>query len=174
MYSSAVTIGSRQWQVSVATTAEELQRGLGGLASLTPSTGMLFDLGSDQQVSVTTEPMLFPIDICFISGSLILTQINRNVQPGNLISGHGRFWLEVNSGELAGVDVGDTASINPLLPAGLPEAVSSAVSIIMNFAPLLILAMFASSLLKRRKKLEKPKQEELPFAYQKKSSWECE
>jgi len=34
MYSSAVTIGSRQWQVSVATTVEELRQGLTALPSV--------------------------------------------------------------------------------------------------------------------------------------------
>ncbi len=41
----SVTIGSKQWQVSVASTYQELISGLSGVASLPTNTGMLFDLG---------------------------------------------------------------------------------------------------------------------------------
>ena len=58
---ATVAIGSIQWLVSVATTPAELTQGLGGLTSIPAGQGMLFDLGSDQTVSVTTADCLILI-----------------------------------------------------------------------------------------------------------------
>lgn len=110
---ATVTINNTQWQVSVATTPSELTQGLGGLPSIPASTGMLFDLGHETIITVTTEPMLFPIDIAFISGSLVVVDMARNIQPGCLVTSDVpvRYFLEVNAGELSGVAIGDTVVI---------------------------------------------------------------
>jgi uncharacterized membrane protein (UPF0127 family) len=60
-----VTIEDRQWAVAFASTPSELVQGLGGISEITHGTGMLFDLGFEQIITVTTEPMLFPLDIAF-------------------------------------------------------------------------------------------------------------
>jgi len=110
---ATVTIHDMQWQVSVATTLSELTQGLGGLPSIPANTGMLFDLGYETIITVTTEPMLFPLDIVFISGSLVVVDIARNIQPGCLVTSDVpvRYFLEVNAGELSGVAIGDTVVI---------------------------------------------------------------
>lgn len=110
---ATVTIHDTQWQVSIATTPSELTQGLGGLPSIPASTGMLFDLGHETIITVTTEPMLFPLDIAFISSSLVVVDMARNIQPGCLVTSDVpvRYFLEVNAGELSGVAIGDAVVI---------------------------------------------------------------
>ncbi|MDP3064974.1 MAG: DUF192 domain-containing protein [Chloroflexota bacterium] len=125
-----VTIGEKQWSVAMATTPEELTQGLGGVAAIAPGTGMLFDLGQDQVIQVTTVPMLFPLDIVFIHSSQGVVGVARNAQPGFLVTSDGpaRFFLEVNAGEAEGVQAGDPALIE------VAEAVGDGgVASIVNF-----------------------------------------
>lgn len=115
-----VTIGAKQWLVDIASTYQELTQGLGGLSSLTAGMGMLFDLGSERILSVTTEPMLFNIDIVFISGNLVVTEIAPDVAPGYLMQSDlpGRFFLEVNASETACINAGDAVSIQQIATIG--------------------------------------------------------
>ena len=114
-----IIIGDKQWQVSIADTPWELTQGLGGLPELAPGTGMLFDLGWDQTVQVTTVPMLFPLDIAFFSETLVVTEVYRDIQPGYIVTSTlpARYFLEVNAGELDGTDTGDRATVEVILPA---------------------------------------------------------
>lgn len=111
-----VTISNREWLASLARDSWELVRGLGGIAGIDSGTGVLFDLGIEQDVTVTTEPMLFPLDIAFLNEELVITEIYRNVQPGYLVqpTSRARFFLEVNAGELEGVEAGSQASLEIL------------------------------------------------------------
>jgi len=124
---AVVQIRDKSWNVALATTYSELVAGLGGLASIPPGTGMLFDLGSDQYISVTTEPMLFSLDIAFISSSLGVVGLALDVPPSQrLVSDQpARFFLEVNAGEMAGLALGDTVSIT-VTQAPTPAAFSVA------------------------------------------------
>jgi len=108
-----VTIGENQWQVELAATPAELAAGLGGLESIPAATGMLFDLGITRSVQVTTEPMLFNIDVIFISEALQVEDIVLNVPPGYLITQETpvRYFLEVNAGEAEGVETGDAVDM---------------------------------------------------------------
>jgi uncharacterized membrane protein (UPF0127 family) len=114
---ATITIGDKQWQVSVADTPWELTQGLGGIPELPAETGMLFDLGWEQTVQVTTVPMLFPLDIAFFSETLVVTEVYRNIEPGYIVISTlpARYFLEVNAGDLEGIDSGDRALIE-LLP----------------------------------------------------------
>jgi len=116
---ATIIIGDKQWQVGVANTPWELTQGLGGLPELAPGTGMLFDLGWDQTVQVTTVPMLFPLDIAFFSETLVVTEVYRDIQPGYIVTSTlpARYFLEVNAGELDGTDTGDRATVEAILPA---------------------------------------------------------
>ena len=118
-----VRIRDKQWQVALATTPWEQAGGLGGVPSIPPGAGMLFDLGCDQIITVTTMPMLFSLDIALISDSLTVVDIGRNVPPGLVISSSvpTRFFLEVNAGELEGIDTGDGVSLEflPIVPTPL-------------------------------------------------------
>ena len=119
-----VTIEDRQWAVAFASTPSELVQGLGGISEITQGTGMLFDLGFEQIITVTTEPMLFPLDIAFFSEEMVITEIYRNIQPGYLVTSTSpaRYFLEVNGGELDGINSGSQASFEFLTPV---DAVTS-------------------------------------------------
>ena len=106
-----LAISNKEWLVSLAQTPWELTQGLGGIPEMPQGTGMLFDLGFEKTITVTTEPMLFPLDIAFLSESLAITEIYRDVQPGYQVSSTlpARYFLEVNAGELEGIDSGGQA-----------------------------------------------------------------
>ena len=114
MRTAIVTIGEKQWQVSVAETPEELAAGLAGLDSMPAGAGMLFDLGSEQPVQVTTEAMLFDIDIIFISEAIQVVDVVLGAPPGYIITQESpvRYFLEVNAGEAESVETDDNVSID--------------------------------------------------------------
>ena len=111
-----VTIKDKQWAVDIASAPWELSQGLGGLLELPSGTGMLFDLEYEQVIEVTTMPMLFPLDIAFLSEDMKITEVYRNVEPGYLVTSQApaRYFLEVNAGEMEGIKAGDGASLELL------------------------------------------------------------
>ncbi len=140
---ASVSISSKQWLTGVASTPWELTQGLGGLPQMPAGTGMLFDLGFEQAITVTTVPMLFPLDITFFSEGLVVTEVYRNVQPGYLISSTlpARYFLEVNAGELEGIAAGSQASLESLSPAGI-SAASDWLSPMVSFLGFLLMGVF--------------------------------
>jgi uncharacterized membrane protein (UPF0127 family) len=112
-----VAIKDKQWAVDIAITHWELSQGLGGLPELPLETGMLFDLGFEQTIQVTTVPMLFSLDIAFLSDELMVTEVYHNIEPGYLVTTTqpAHYFIEVNAGELEGIAPGDTVSVD-LLP----------------------------------------------------------
>jgi len=110
---AVVAINDNQWTCSVANTYAELEWGLSGVPSMPAGTGMLFVLPTDRSVSVTTEPMLFNIDIIFISSGLEVVDVAKNVTPGNIVTEGTpvRYFLEVNAGEAADIESGDMVGI---------------------------------------------------------------
>ncbi|MBC8477487.1 MAG: DUF192 domain-containing protein [Dehalococcoidia bacterium] len=113
---ATVKIGDREWSTDVATQPWELSQGLGGLSGLVAGTGMLFDLGWEQIIEVTTVPMLFPIDIAFFSEDLTMTELHQEVEPGYIVTSQmpARYFLEVNAGELADIEAGSQAEVSLL------------------------------------------------------------
>ncbi len=111
-----VRISNKEWLANLAEDPWELVQGLGGIPEIPQGTGMLFDLGFEQAITVTTEPMLFPLDIAFLSESLAITEIYRDVQPGYHVNSTlpARYFLEVNAGDLEGIDIGSQASVDNL------------------------------------------------------------
>ena len=107
-----IMIKDKQWAVDIATTPWELSQGLGGLPEIPAGNGMLFDLGWEQTIEVTTEPMLFPMDTAFLSEDMIITEIYRDIEPGLIVTSQlpARYFLEVNAGEMEGIEAGDIAS----------------------------------------------------------------
>lgn len=108
-----VRVNVNEWAVSLATTYAELEWGLSGVLSMPAGTGMLFVLPADRSVGVTTKPMLFNIDIIFISSALEVVDVARNVAPGNIVTEGTpvRYFLEVNAGEAADIESGDMVGI---------------------------------------------------------------
>jgi uncharacterized membrane protein (UPF0127 family) len=108
-----VAIRGHQWQVSLATGYFELIQGLSDIPQIPSGTGMLFDLGHDTIFTVTTEKMLFPIDIVRISDTMIVTDVAYSVHPGQLITSEtpARYFLEINAGEANGISPSDQAAV---------------------------------------------------------------
>jgi len=141
---ATITIRDKQWQVSIADTPWELAQGLGAIPELPAGTGMLFDLGWEQTVHVTTVPMLFPLDIAFFSETLVITEIYHNIEPGYVVTSTlpARYFLEVNAGELEAINSGDHALVELLpleeMPVIMPDWVSTMISL-MGFVVMGIL-----------------------------------
>ncbi len=144
-----VSIGNSEWQVAFSSTPWELVQGLGGIPGMPESTGMLFDLGFEQTITVTTEPMLFPLDIAFLSEDLVITEIYRDVQPGYQVHATvpSRYFTEVNAGELEGIDVGSQVSIEMLSVPDVPAEMSWAQAM-ASFAGFTLLGFLAVDMVK--------------------------
>ena len=130
-----LTIRNKQWDVSLATAPWELAEGLGGLPELPTGTGMLFDLGWEQIIQVTTAPMFFSLDIAFLSEEFGVTEVYLDIESGLLVTSTlpARYFLEVNAGELEGIGSGDSASIELLPLEEMPVVMPDWVSIMISF-----------------------------------------
>ncbi|NVM21748.1 MAG: DUF192 domain-containing protein [Desulfobacterales bacterium] len=141
---AVILIDENQWPASLATTYAELVQGLSGVLSMPAGTGMLFILPADQPASVTTELLQFNIDIIFISSSLNVVDVARNVAPGMIVteSTPVRYFLEINAGEADGIESGDMVDITVYQQAGtLADWISPLVSI----AGLMAVGVFMAS-----------------------------
>jgi len=132
---AVVGIGDKEWFTDVATLPWELSQGLGDLVELPSANGMLFDVGFEQIIEVTTVPMLFPLDIAFISEDLTITEVYRDIEPGYLVTSQlpARYFLEVNAGELAEIEPGASVSVEYLVTEGMAPAASDLISTVVPF-----------------------------------------
>jgi len=156
-----VTIGESQWTVEVASTQTELMTGLAGRTSLTPGTGMLFILPSAQQVTVTTQNMLFPIDIIFIASNTVL-DVASSIQTGYDVTEETPcdMFLEVNAGEAAGISQGDMVAVEYFSIVG---DINAWIPPMVSLVGLGIIGTFLTGMVKTmtRTMLGKPKETEL-------------
>jgi len=156
---AVISIDGNQWTVEVASTQTELMTGLAGRTSLTPGTGMLFILPSAQQVTVTTQNMLFPIDIIFIANNTVL-DVASNIQPGYDVTEETPCdsFLEVNAGEAAGVSQGDTVTVEYLY--NIVGDINAWIPSIISLLGLGIIGTFLAGMFKTvtRAMLGKPKE----------------
>lgn len=113
-----IEISNNQWQVTVASTYTEITTGLSGLESLSAGQGMLFDVGFNRsKITINMSEMLFPLDIVFINSNLTVVGVLHDVQPGDeayfLASNTlgARYFMEVNAGEAASINVGDAVTV---------------------------------------------------------------
>jgi uncharacterized membrane protein (UPF0127 family) len=139
-----VTIGDKEWFASLASDSWELVQGLGGIPSIDVGTGMLFDMGFEQEITVTTEPMFFNLDIAFFSEAMVVTEIYRNIQPGYLVTSTlpARYFLEVNAGELDAVNTGSQATFEFQAPISAVAA-SDWVTPMISFMGFTLMGIFA-------------------------------
>ncbi|MDD4987182.1 MAG: ArdC-like ssDNA-binding domain-containing protein [Dehalococcoidales bacterium] len=139
-------IRDKEWLISIATTPWELEQGLGGLPELPPGAGMLFDMGFEQVIEVTTVPMLFPLDIAFISEDMTVTEVYRNIEPGYLVTSQlpARYFLEVNADELVDIEPGVSVSIEYLVAEGVVPAESDLLSAVVPFIGFLTVGAFTT------------------------------
>jgi len=149
MLYGTIAIKNKQWNINIATNPWELTQGLGGLSDMPIQEGMLFDLGMSQTIQVTTIPMLFPLDIAFFSETLEITEIYRNIQPGYLVTSTSpaHYFLEVNAGELEGVESEDHATVELL---SIQESVIEPdwMSVVIGFMGFAVMGIFTISIIR--------------------------
>jgi len=149
MLYGTIAVKNKQWNTNIATNPWELTQGLGGLSDMPVQEGMLFDLGMPQTIQVTTMPMLFPLDIAFFSETLEITEIYRNIQPGYLVTSisPARYFLEVNAGDLEGIENGDQATVELL---SIQESVIETdwMSAIIGFMGIAVMGIFTVSIVR--------------------------
>jgi uncharacterized membrane protein (UPF0127 family) len=107
------SIGDKEFNFSLATTAIELTSGLAGVVDLGPFDGMLFDFGMDWSVIMTPRGLLFPVDVAFMTNDGFIAELHR-LDPENgftqsTIREDIRFVLEVPVGffEENDIKIGD-------------------------------------------------------------------
>jgi len=169
MLQGIVVIGSKQWVVSITATSSELIAGLSGVARISAGTGMLFDMGSDQNyIGINMSEMLFPLDIVFINSSGSVVGVLHDVEPGKeayfqaTATPGARYFLEVNAGEAEGVVVGDNVTIqNATQSLGVVSALGNvmATSIVMTGIATGLIASGVLLSSKKPDKSEKPKED---------------
>jgi uncharacterized membrane protein (UPF0127 family) len=139
-----VTIEGKEWIASLASDPWEQIQGLGGISGIDSGTGMLFDMGFPKIITVTTEPMLFPLDIAFFSDDMVVTEIYQNVQPGYLVTSTSpaRYFLEVNAGELDGLESGSQATFE-LLASENPVQASDWITPMISFMGFTLIGFLA-------------------------------
>jgi len=140
---ATVAIRDKEWLVSLATTSQELLQGLAGVESIPANTGMLFDLGEEQIITVTSEEMLFPVDVIFIDSELVVTEVAFNFTPENegTTSLPARYFLEVNAGEARGIEDGDIEGGDAVSITITQEPASDWTSILSAIIPLVTLGL---------------------------------
>jgi len=145
-----IMIKDKQWAVDIAAAPWELSQGLGGLAELPPGAGMLFDVGFEQIIEVTTVPMLFPLDIAFFSEDLTVTEIYRDVEPGYLVTSQlpARYFLEVNSGEMVDIEPEAAVSVEFLPYEEVAPVTSDLVSAVVPFVGFLAVGTITTLVIK--------------------------
>jgi len=161
---AVITIRDKQWQVSLASAPWELAQGLGSIPEIPTGIGMLFDMGEPQIITVTTQPMLFPLDIAFLSDSMLVTKLYRNIEPNYLVTSNlpARYFLEVNAGELEGIEPGDTVTIELLPLVSTSAEVPSWLPPTLSFAGFTIMAAFMANIGRSFTKAIFAKREEPP------------
>ena len=151
-----VTIKDKQWVVDVTSTYLELAYGLGGLVELAAGTGMLFDLGWEQTIEVTTVPMLFTLDIAFISEDMTVTEIYHNVERGNLVISQvpARYFLEVNTGELADIEPGTQVTVEYMVTEGTMPATADLILTVVPFTGFLVMGIIVNMIMRDISKVD--------------------
>ena len=109
-----VTITPDVWTITYLTNPVDLANGLSGIPSLAAGYAVIFDMGRTGNIQVTTMNMLFNLDIVFLNADHNVTEVWRNVAPGQILETEypAAYFIEMNAGEASGIEVGDTAIVN--------------------------------------------------------------
>jgi len=72
-----VFINEKEFNFSLANNGLALMRGLGGVTSMDPYDGMLFDFGQDFPIHMWAKNLKFPIEVAFLDSNGVVTQIGK-------------------------------------------------------------------------------------------------
>lgn len=112
-----VTVSGKVWTCAYANLPSEILLGLSGKEYMAPGVGMLFDMGANQsEILLYTDEMLFSMDVLFISEAGTVVAVFQDIEPGEIADflmtdGGARYFMEVNAGELYGIELGSTVTI---------------------------------------------------------------
>ena len=118
------------WYIQVASSSEDIAKGLSGAVSLPPANAMLFDMGSNRIFTVTCKDMLFPIGIVFFDDNFVVTEVVTDAEPGNDYTNTipARYFLECNPNEAVGITQGLIAVLDGYIPPASPPSLSDILS----------------------------------------------
>ncbi len=91
------------YDIEIARTSKQKQKGLMFIKELPSNKGMLFDVRDDKNVSMWMKNTYIPLDMIFLSCDFVVVDVYKNAQPHSLESiGSDTdfcFVLEVNGGD---------------------------------------------------------------------------
>ena len=105
-----------RFEVEVASSSDDLAKGLMFRKKMPTNNGMLFDFGENRQVTMWMKNTLIPLDILFITMDGTIVSMAERTVPLSLESIHSRhsvrYVLEINAGATSkfGIKVGDKIS----------------------------------------------------------------
>ena len=113
-----VQLGEKEFNFSMANTAQELMKGLAGASGLGSYDGMLFDFGCPFSPIMTPKGLEFPVELAFITDAGVIVELHRLLPEYGFTQGtvrHDvRYALEVPIGffDLHNITTGDLLLIN--------------------------------------------------------------
>lgn len=126
LYSTKATLNGKQFELMLARTPIERERGLMFFKSIAPDFGMLFIYNESRKMSFWMRNTRIPLDLIFFSEDLKVTEYIKNMLPGYGQSIHAlphynskqpaRYALELKAGsiESLNIKIGDKLEI-PLI-----------------------------------------------------------
>ena len=107
-----ITINDKEYDVKVATTEEEREKGLQGVTTLADNEGMLFIFDEPDEVSFWMKDTEIPLDIIFIDEDQEFRQVSEGVPNSEepITCDNTAYVLEVNQG--SGIKVGDSLELD--------------------------------------------------------------
>lgn len=108
-----IKIGGKGYEVDVASTNDQREKGLQNVESLEEGGGMLFVFDEPDEVSMWMKDTMIPLDIVFINDDLDVTAVHNGVPKSEefMTKKETAFVLEVN--ENSGIKVGDELEFSP-------------------------------------------------------------
>ena len=113
MESLNISIGNKEYKVTVAETDEDREQGLQGVVELPEDEGMLFIFDEPDEVSFWMKDTVIPLDIIFIDEDLEVISVSQgdpNTETPHTES-NVAYVLEVNRG--SGIKPGDEVDFSP-------------------------------------------------------------
>lgn len=107
-----ISINNKEYNVKVATTDKEREKGLQGVTTLADDEGMLFVFDEPDEVSFWMKDTVIPLDIIFIDEDQEVIQVNQGIPNSEepITCDDTAYVLEVNQG--SGIKVGDTLELD--------------------------------------------------------------
>lgn len=108
-----IKIGSKPYEVKIAQTDEEKEKGLQGVNELPENEGMLFIFDEAEDVSFWMKDTSIPLDIVFIDDELNVISVYQGIPESEefITEKNVTFVLEVNQN--SGINVGDELEFSP-------------------------------------------------------------